>query len=70
MDYISNPAPCLSPCIEFLPVHKATWDEVSSKEEIIQVNALLGEASLNAVGLTGAALALSFCKPLTQPIKA
>jgi len=45
------------------------WEEPPTTEEMAQVERLLKEiADLSAQDLTGAVVALSFCKRLTQPI--
>jgi len=52
------------------PEYKAYWEELPSEEEMVQVDSLLMEiAELTARKLLGAAVALSFCKRLTQPIQ-
>ena len=46
--------------------YKACWEEPLTTEEMAQVDRLLEEiAGLSAQGLTGAAMAISFCRPLT-----
>jgi hypothetical protein len=50
--------------------YKACWEEPPTAEEMVQVERLLKEiADLSAQKLTGAAVALSFCKRLMQPIQ-
>ena len=52
------------------PEYKVCWEEPPTTEEMVQVERLLKEiAELLLRGLTGAAVALSFCKWLTQPIQ-
>ena len=52
------------------PEYKACWEEPPTAEEMTQVEHLLNEvADLSAQGLTGAAVAISFCRRLTQPIQ-
>jgi len=51
-------------------VYKACWEDLPSEEEMVQVNRLLDEiANLSAAKLTGAAVALSYCKQLVQQIQ-
>ena len=67
---VSNPAPCLPACTGRAPESRACWEELPTKEEMVQVTLLLDEiASLSAQGLTGAVVALSFSKQLVQPIQ-
>ena len=50
--------------------YKACWEESPTSEEMAQVEYLLNEmADLSAQGLTGAAVAISLCRWLTQPIQ-
>ena len=50
--------------------YKACWEEPPTSEEMAQVEYLLNEmADLSAQGLTGAAVAISFCRQLTQQIQ-
>ena len=52
------------------PEYKACREEPPTAEEMTQVEHLLNEvADLSAQGLTGAAVAISFCRRLTQPIQ-
>ena len=67
---VSNPAPCLPARTGRAPEYKACCEEPPTTEEMAQVERLLKEiADMSAQGLTGAAVALSFCKRLTQPIQ-
>jgi len=67
---VSNPAPCLSARTGRAPEYKACWEELLTTEEMAHVERLLKViADLSVRGLTGAAVALSFCKRLTQPIQ-
>ena len=51
------------------PEYKVCWEEPPTTEEMAQVTRLLKEfTELSAQKLTGAVVALSFCKRLTQPI--
>src|SRR4029079_3422565 len=60
---VSNPAPCLPACTERALEYKVCWEEPPTTEEMVQVERLLKEiADLSAQDLTGAAVALSFCK--------
>ncbi|RLN11252.1 retrotransposon protein, putative, unclassified [Panicum miliaceum] len=60
---VANPAPGLP------PVLNARWEEKPTDEEVVEVEVLLAELQkLKAEKLTGAAVALSFAKRLTQPI--
>jgi len=53
-----------------VPEYKACWEEPPTAEEMTQVERLLKEITdLSAQKLTGAAVALSFYKRLTQPIQ-
>ena len=66
----SNSAPSLPTCTERAPEYKACWEELLTAEEMVQVDHLLAEiAELAAQKLTGAMVALSFCKRLTQLIQ-
>ena len=66
---VANPAPCLPTRSGRAPEYKACWEEPTTTEEMAQVEHLLREiADLSAQGLTGAAVAISFCRRLTQPI--
>ena len=52
------------------PEYKACWDEPPTTEEMAQMERLLQEiADLSAWSLMGAAVAISFCRRLTQPIQ-
>ena len=65
-----NPAPCLSARSGRASEYKACWEEPPTTEVMVQVERLLKEiANLSAQGLTGAAVAISFCRRLTQPIQ-
>ena len=67
---VTNPAPCLPARTSHAPEYKPCWEEPPATEEMAQVDRLLKEiADLSAQGLTGAAVAISFCKRLTQPIQ-
>ena len=67
---MANPAPCLPAHTGCAPEYKACWEEPPTTEEMAQVECLLKEiADLSAHGMTRAAVALSFCKRLTQPIQ-
>ena len=67
---VSNPSPSLPARTDRAPVYTACWEDPPSKEEMVQVNRLLEEiASLSALKLTGAVVALSYCKRLVQPIQ-
>ena len=67
---VSNPAPFLPARTGRAPDFKACWEEPPTTEEMAQVERLLKDiADLLAQGLTGATVALSFCKRLTQPIQ-
>jgi len=67
---VSNPAPCLPARTGHAPECKACWEEPPTAEEMAQVERLLEEiAGLSAHGLTRAAVAISFCRWLTQPIQ-
>ena len=65
----ANPTPSLPVRSGRAPEYKACWEELPSEEEMVQVDRLLTEiAELIARKLLGAAVALSFCKRLTQSI--
>ncbi|RLM48599.1 hypothetical protein C2845_PMPSC055854 [Panicum miliaceum] len=67
---VANLAPGLPPRTGFPPVLNARWEEKPTKEEMVEVEVLLAELQkLKADKLTGAAVALSFAKRLTQPIQ-
>ena len=67
---VANPAPCLLARSGRASEYKACWEEPLTTEEMVQVERLLEEiAGLTAQKLTGDAVALSFCKWLTQPIQ-
>ena len=67
---MANPAPCLPAFTGRAPEYKACWEEPPTTKEMAQVERLLKEiADLSAQGLTGAAVAISFCRRLTQPIQ-
>ena len=67
---VANPAPCLPARAGRAPEYKACWEEPPTIEEMEQVKCLLKEiADLSAQGLTGAPVAISFCRQLTQPIQ-
>ncbi|RLN35043.1 hypothetical protein C2845_PM03G32060 [Panicum miliaceum] len=67
---VANLAPGLPPRTGFPPVLNARWEEKPTEEEMVEVEVLLAELQkLKADKLTGAALALSFPKRLTQPIQ-
>jgi hypothetical protein len=67
---VSNPAPYLPIQTSRVPEYRTWWEELLIEEEMIQVTALLNEiTNLSALGLTGAAVALSFSKRLMQPIQ-
>ena len=60
---VSNPAPCLPAHTGRAPESHASWEELLTEEEMVQVNLLLNEvAGLSVQGLTGAVVALSFSK--------
>ncbi|RLN21844.1 hypothetical protein C2845_PM07G10810 [Panicum miliaceum] len=66
---VANPAPGLPPRTGLSPVRNARWEEKPTDEEMVEVELLLAELQkLKAEKLTGAAVALSFTKWLTQPI--
>ena len=60
---VANPAPCLPARTGRAPEYKVCW-------EMAQVERLLKKITdLSAQGLTGAAVAISFSRQLTQPIQ-
>ena len=66
---VSNPAPCLPARTSRAPEYRACWEELPTKEEMVQVTLLLNEiAGLSAQGLTGAVVGLSYSKGLVQRI--
>ena len=67
---VANPAPCFSARSGRAPEYMACWEEPPTTEEMAQVERLLEEiAALSEQGLTWAAVAISFCRRLTQPIQ-
>ncbi|RLM69211.1 putative gypsy-type retrotransposon [Panicum miliaceum] len=67
---VANPDPGLPPRTGVPPVLNARWEEKPTDEEMVEVEVLLAELQkLKADKLTGAAVALSFVKRLTQPIQ-
>jgi len=67
---VSNSVPCLLVRSGRAPVYKACWEELQITEEMVQVERLLKEITKMSVQkLTGAAVALSFCKRLKQLIQ-
>ena len=67
---VANPAPYLPARTSHVPEYKVCWEEPPTTEEMAQVERLLKEITdLSAQGLTGAAVAISFCRQLTQPIQ-
>ena len=67
---MANPAPCLPARTGRAPEYKACWKEPPTAEVMAQVERLLKEiAELPTQKLTGAVVALSFCKQLMQPIQ-
>ncbi|RLN12163.1 retrotransposon protein, putative, unclassified [Panicum miliaceum] len=67
---VANPAPGLPSRTGLPPVLNAKWVEKPNEEGMVEVEVLLAEMQkLKAEKLTGAALALSFVKRLTQPIQ-
>ena len=67
---MSNLAPCLPARIGRAPEPRACWEEQPTEEKMVQVDLLLKDiAGLSAQGLMGAMVALSFSKPLVQPIR-
>ena len=66
---VSNLAPFLPAWTGRALEYCVCWEEPSTEEEMVQVTALLNKiTNLSALGLTGAAVVLSFSKWLTQPI--
>ena len=66
---VANPAPCLPARTGRAPEYKACWEEPPTTVEMAQVEHLLQKiADLSAQDLTGAAVAISFCRRLTQLI--
>jgi len=66
----ANPAPSLSARTGRAPEYNVCWEEMPIEEEMVQVDRLLAEITeLTSRKLTGAVVALSFCKRLTQPIQ-
>ena len=66
---VSNPAPCLPARTGREPEYMACWEEPPTTEEMAKVERLLKKITdLSVQGLTGAAVAISFCRWLTQPI--
>ena len=67
---VANSAPCLPARSRRAPEYKVCWEEPPTTEEMAQVEHLHKEiADLSAQGLTGVAVAIYFCKRLTQPIQ-
>ncbi|RLN11513.1 hypothetical protein C2845_PM09G14920 [Panicum miliaceum] len=67
---VVNPAPGLPPRTSLPPVLNARWEEKPTEEEMVEVEVLLAKLQkLKAEKLTGATVALSFTKQLTQPIQ-
>ncbi|RLN16813.1 hypothetical protein C2845_PM02G17940 [Panicum miliaceum] len=67
---MANPALGIPPRTGYAPKYKASWEELPTAKEMEQVEALLGDLSkLKAAKLTGSAMALFFCKRLTQSIQ-
>ncbi|RLN21864.1 hypothetical protein C2845_PM07G38920 [Panicum miliaceum] len=67
---VANPAPGLPPRTGRLPVLNAKWEKKSTDEEMVEVEVLLVELQkLKTEKLTGATVALSFAKRLTQSIQ-
>ncbi|RLN03835.1 hypothetical protein C2845_PM13G17930 [Panicum miliaceum] len=67
---VANLAPGLPPRTGLPPVLNARWEEKPTEEEMVEVEVLLAELQkLKAEKLTGATVALSFAKRLTQPIQ-
>ncbi|RLM69616.1 orf3 [Panicum miliaceum] len=66
---VANPTPGLLPRTGLPPVVNARWEEKPTEEEMVEVQVLLAELQKHkAEKLTGATVALSFAKWLTQPI--
>ena len=67
---MANPAPCLPVRTGRVPEYKTCWEEPPTTDEMAQVEHLLKEITdLSAQGLTGVAVAIFFCRRLTQPIQ-
>ena len=67
---VSNSAPNLPACTGRASEYKACWEELLTAEEMVQVDRLITEiAELTARNLTGAMVALSLYKQLTQLIQ-
>ncbi|RLN29412.1 orf3 [Panicum miliaceum] len=67
---VANPAPGCPLHTGFPPVLNTRWEEKPTEEEMVEVEVLLAELQkLKAEKLTGATMALSFLKRLTQPIQ-
>jgi hypothetical protein len=67
---VADPAPSLPPRAGYPPILNEKWEEMPSEDEMVQVRVLLAELSkLKSEKLTGATVALSFCKRLTQLIQ-
>ncbi|RLN39153.1 retrotransposon protein, putative, unclassified [Panicum miliaceum] len=67
---VANPTPSLPPRTGLPPMLNAKWEEKPTNEKMVEVEVLLAELQkLKAEKLTGAAVALSFAKRLTQPIQ-
>jgi hypothetical protein len=62
---VANPAPSLPSLTGRASEYKTCYQEMSIRQEMVQVDRLLAEIA----ELTGATVALSFCKRLTQPIQ-
>ena len=63
---VANPVPCLPASTGRAPEYKVCWEEPPTTKEMVQLECLLKEiADLSAQGLTGAAVAISFCRRLT-----
>jgi hypothetical protein len=66
---VANPALSLPSRTGYPPILNEKWEKMPSEDEMVQVRVLLVELSkLKVEKLTGAAMALSFSKRLTQPI--
>jgi hypothetical protein len=67
---VANPAPRLPSRTGFPPVPNATWEEMPSDEEMVQVEVLLAELlELKGRNMTATAVALSYSKRSTQLIQ-
>ncbi|RLN30806.1 hypothetical protein C2845_PM05G21710 [Panicum miliaceum] len=67
---VANPAPGRPLHTGLPPVLNTRWEEKPNEEEMVEVEVLLAELQkLKAEKLTGATVALSFLKRLTQPIQ-